>query len=276
VGLPINVFPVTQGFPRPPDGGVLTNATTDVDTVVAQAFAPPPDANLLPSEPTAPLLPFRPISQASPPVPVLSSTIPPALDVNTMLDTNPDADAPTFVVSDLGSYSSNQSAIMKTYTIASVVDYYTGAPPSLSSSYLRILLNGGSPFETYGVSFAGRTLLFLTLSGTTPSIPPERTILVYGDLSGNIEEVVVPNAGSDGTKFTWPPNPTVGDVVSVDTARYDDEVVSKLTGQVQDVVPQTTPLPTQLGTVYTNLPVRDVVVSDQVSVIGTPTNVHIT
>lgn len=279
MGLPINVFPVTQGFPKPPDGGTPASAATRATAVAPQALAPAAGANLLPSEPPAPLAPFQPSSQAAPPAPVLSQAIPSALDVNTMLATNPDAGAPTFVVTDLGSYAGNQSTIMKNYDILSVVDYYAGGVPNASTLYLKISLGGGAPFSSYGVSLAGRSLLFLTLNGNTPNQPAERPILTYGDLGGGVEVLVVPNTriSDDGIPFTWPlgPCPAPGDVVSIDVARYNDEAVSQLTGQVQNITPQTTPLPPQLGVVYSNLPIQDVDVSDQEPVLGTPINVRV-
>jgi hypothetical protein len=67
--------------------------------------------------------------------------------------------------------------------------------------------------------------------------------------------------------------PVAGDDFAVDSARYASEVVSQLTGQVQNVIPSTNPLLDEMVDPSSFLPVQNVLVGDQVDVVGRPLNV---
>jgi hypothetical protein len=265
--LPIDSFPAKQAFYPPAlSGGTVVPTPTDV-AVRLQAFPPAPLVNPFPVEPTPPSAPFLPASQGSPPVAVLSSVIPPAIDVNLMLVATPPSNPQDFVVTDLGSLAVNPATALKTYVIANVVDYETGSPPTSASVYLKITVAGDAPLTAIGVTLVGRTLFFT--SGPlwiVPGTTPRRPITLFGDFV-----LIIPNADSDGHTFYVPSaGPAPGDQVAIDTARGSSEVVFQSTGQVQNIVPSTNPLLSPSGEVSTELPVQNALVSDQATSIGTP------
>jgi hypothetical protein len=289
--MALNVFPANQGFPRPPDGGVIVPTAVDIRSVSKQAFKPAPLVNPFPIEPTAPATPFLPASQGVAPIPSQSVVVPPALDVNLMglvTEASPTQPVPTYVVSDAGSFNVNPGSAVKYYTIVSVVDNESGAPASPSSVNLRITIAGGAPLGSYGFTFAGRTLYFVTGAWIVPPQPstPERQISVWGDVTGG-SIIIVPNQDADGTSLVNPLPPVAGNTVALETARLESEVVFQQTGIVQDVVPSTTPhfpgeqvagvftvgpLIPEPGDVETLVAVQEVDVSDQETVVGTPAN----
>jgi hypothetical protein len=279
----IDVFPAQQGFPRPPDGGVLVPTTIDFTNISKQAFKPAPLVNPFPIEPTAPATPFLPASQGVPPIPSQSVIVPQALEINLMQDTTQENTGPTYVISDAGSFDINPGTAIKYYTIVSVVDNETGLPASASSVNLKIVITGGALLGSYGFTFAGRSLYFVTPPQTTPPTVPKRTISVFGDVSGK-SVVIVPNLDPDGKNplMSLPNPPIPGGTVAVDTARLDSEVVFQQTGVVQNVVPNTIPhfpneqvlgpLIPEPGEVDTLIAVQEVDVSNQETVVGTPAN----
>jgi hypothetical protein len=279
----IDVFPAQQGFPRPPDGGVLVPSATDFTNISKQAFKPAPLVNPFPIEPAPPPSPFLPASQGVPPIPSQSVAVPQALEVNLMgLMSEPSSTlpVPTFVVSDAGSFNIVPSTAIKYYTIVSVVDNETNLPASPSSANLRIVITGNALLSSYGFTFANRVLYFVSPPQTIPPTVPERVISVFGDVSGN-SVVIVPNHDADDNalmSLPFPPAP--GNTVAVDTARIESEVVFQQTGIIQNIVPSTIPhfpseqvlgpLIPEPGEVDTLIAVQDVDVGNQETVVGTP------
>jgi hypothetical protein len=201
---------------------------------------------------------------------------------------SPTQPVPTFVVSDAGSFNINPDSAIKYYTIISVVDNETGLPATSASVNLRFKIGGGAPLSSYGFTFAGRILYFITGAWIVPPMPtiPERQISVYGDQGGN-SIVIVPNQDADGIPLVNPTAPSPGNVVALETARLESEVVFQQTGIVQDVVPSTTPhfpgeqvagvftvgpLIPEPGEIDTLIAVQDVDVGDQETSVGTPAN----
>ena len=269
MSLPIDVFPAKQGFPRPPDGGAPAPTADGAKFPASQGFPPAPLVNPFPIEPTPPQKAFLPASQGVPPVPVLSSVIPPAQEVDTMDDLGPPTSAPTYVVTDLQSFPIIEQDAIQFYTVTSVTDYDTGLPPTAGSVNLRIVLGVGLfPLDSFGITFAGRALYFTFGAWIPPGTTPQRPVLVNGSAL-----VVVPNRDADGNPFAWPAGPAPGDQVALVTSRQDSEVVFKNLGVVQNVVPDTSPLLPPPGTVTTEQPVQDVLVSDQATQIGTPQDI---
>lgn len=285
----INVFPANQGFPRPPDGGVVSTSPSKDVKVIPQAFAPAPLVNPFPIPPTPPPTPFLPATQGVPPVAVLAEVIPfnpLSVDVDLMKVDSTAGDAPTYTISDAGSFAIVPGPAVRFYTIISVIDLDTGAAPTTSSVNLKITMSGGSapplglPLDSYGFTFAGRSLLFAAGAWIPAQTTPERIIAVNGDLLNGDSIVIVPNLDPDGNSFPWPSGPAAGTIVAVDTARNGSEVVFQQTGQVQNVIPSSIPhfpseqilgpLIPEPGDIESDLPVQEIVVSDQETVVGTP------
>ena len=265
----IDVFPAQQGFPRPPDGGVLVPTPVDASPPANQAFAPAPLVNPFPIEPTPPAAPFLPASQGVGPIPSNSQFVPPAQEVVVGDTPTASGDDPTYIVTEQGSIATVPQEAIVSYTIASVTDYDTNLPISSSTVNIKLILNvGNAPLNSYGFTFAGRTLYF-TVGGWIPAgTTPQRKILLNGDAI-----VVVPNAAEDGTKLTalgTGTGPVVGNTVDVDTARSQSEVLFTNLGIVQNISPSTDPLLDPSGEVTTDLQIQDVLVSDQATSIGTP------
>ena len=267
-----NVFPAQQGFPRPPDGGIIVPTPFDASPPANQAFAPAPLVNPFPIEPTPPSAPFLPASQGVGPIPSNSVVVPPAQEVVVADTANPTGDAPTYIVTEQGSIATVPEQAIVSYAIASVADYDTGLPPDVNSVNIRIVfVVGNAPLSGYGFSFAGRTLYFTSGTWIPPGTTPQRPILINGDAI-----VVVPNATSDGTTTLYMgtgigvTGPSPGDSIAVDTARSESEVLFQNLRIVQNVIPDTNPLLDPSGTVTSDLPVQDANVSDQATSIGTP------
>lgn len=264
--MTINVFPAQQGFPRPPDGGVPAPTFIDVNNKY-QAFAPAPLVNPFAIEPTPPSAPFLPASQGVPPVPVKFEVVPKVVEVDLMADVGGPTNAPTYVVTEVGSLGTVVEETRETYIINHATDYETGTAPSTSSINIRLTLkNTNKPLSSYGIPIAGRIVTFTSGFWITPGTSPQRQILLYNDFT-----IVVPNKGADGVPFNYPVSgPINGNSIQIDVAWYNGEVVFKNRGQVQNVIPQTTPLLPELGTIQTDLPVQQVEVSTQETVVGTP------
>lgn len=265
--IPQSIFPAQQGFPRPPDGGVLVPTPVDASPPANQAFAPAPLINPFPIEPTPPAAPFLPASQGVGPIPSNSQFVPPAQEVVVGDTPTASGDDPTYIVTEQGSIATVPQEAIVSYAIASVTDYDTNLPISSSTVNIKLILNvGNASLNSYGFTFAGRTLYF-TVGGWIPAgTTPQRKILLNGDAI-----VVIPNANADGTKLTASGGgPVAGDTVAVDTARSQSEVLFTNLGIVQNVVPATDPLLDPSGDVTSDLPVQDVLVSDQATSIGTP------
>lgn len=267
--MDITVFPVQQGFPRPPDGGVPAPTNANPKAVVTQGFAPAPLVNPFPIEPTPPQRPFQPVLQAAPPVPVLAEIIPfNPLDQNVdlmLLDDPSSSNAPSYIVGDTGTISTNTQQSLRNYMISAVTDYETGGAPSSDTVNLKIVFASGQALDSYGVSLSGRTLQFTFGGWIPPGTTPQREISLVGALV-----LVVPNHDADGNSFLWPAGPAAGTVVTVDVARTSSDVTFELRGQVQNVVPSTNPLLDPDGTIETTLPVQEVDVSQQQTSVGTP------
>lgn len=262
----IDVFPARQGFPRPPDNGQPVPTNTRVVRVSSQGFPPAPLVNPFPIEPTPPQKAFLPATQGVPPVKSLSSVIPPAQNVDTMSDISP-IGAPSYVVTEQGSIATIPQDEIKFYAIASVADYDTGLPPTAASVNIRITL-APATLNSYGFSLVGRPLYFTSGAWIPPGTTPQRTILAAGDAV-----VVVPNLDPSGVPLYTPGGPAPGDQIAVDAVRSESEVLFTNLGTVQNIIPDTTPLLSPPGTVTTDLPVQEVEVSDQATVIGTPLDV---
>jgi len=157
------------------------------------------------------------------------------------------------------------------YSVTAVVDAATLLPPTPSSLNLKVSL--------YGATFVVNALIGQTAQFTVTIVSAERQILIYSDFA-----LVIPLADAQGTDFL----PVVGDTLSVDTGRYDSEIVVQNTGTgSQNVIPRTQPLPQgftapagsfpiylpELGEASSGLPVPDFVTNDQVLAAGTPVNV---
>lgn len=160
------------------------------------------------------------------------------------------------------------------YAISQVVDALTGLYPTSTSLNLKVTLltpAGSSPAFTPGALVGQTAQFFVTVTVA------KRPIMAYSDFA-----VVVPVADVNGVSFL----PTAGDVFAIDIARYDAELVAKLTGQTQNVVPATQPVlpgfaappgsfpiivPSD-GEQSSGLPVPDFVATDQQTAIGTPIN----
>ncbi len=207
----INVFPANQGFPRPPDGGVVSTSPSKDVKVIPQAFAPAPLVNPFPIPPTPPPTPFLPATQGVPPVAVLAEVIPfnpLSVDVDLMKVDSTAGDAPTYTISDAGSFAIVPGPAVRFYTIISVIDLDTGAAPTTSSVNLKITMSGGSapplglPLDSYGFTFAGRSLLFAAGAWIPAQTTPERIIAVNGDLLNGDSIVIVPNLDPDGNSRT--------------------------------------------------------------------------
>ena len=151
--------------------------------------------------------------------------------------------------------------------IAAVTDYETGGAPTSGTVNLKIELgpSGLPPLTSYGVSLSGRVLQFTAGAWIPPGTTPERQISLVGDYV-----LVVPNDDADGKSFPWPIGPGAFTVATVDVARTSADVTFLITGQVQNIVPSTNPLLDPDGAVNTELPVQNVLVSDQETVVGTP------
>jgi hypothetical protein len=266
------VFPVLQGFPRPPDNGSPAPTNVDARPIALQAFAPAPLVNPFPIEPTPPANPTQVVLQAFAPVPVQAEVIPfnPLdQDVDLMLLDDPSqANGPTYVVGDTGSIATNTQQSLTNFTIVSVFDYDTlGAPTDGSLNLLVTFAPGSLNLNGFGVSLSGRVLQFTAGAWILPDTTPSRIISLVGDHS-----LVIPNADDAGIPFPWSSTggPGAGTVATVDVARTSSDVTFLLLGQVQNVVPQTDPLLSPDGEVDTLLPVQQVFVSEQQTVVGTP------
>ena len=208
--MDINVFPVNQAFPPALSGGTVVPTPVDV-RVAPQAFRPAPLAYPFPSEPTPPKTPFYPVLQGVPPVPVLSSPIPPAIDVSPADQSIQAANVQTFTVYETGSYATNPAEALVHYTIADVVDYDTGHPASDASVNVLVLLAPtGVPLTSYGVSFAGRVAQFAVVPTSA-----DRTISAYG-----ANDITVP-VTVGGARYL----PVVGDLVTIAGQTYHVTVV---------------------------------------------------
>ena len=264
----IDVFPAQQGFPRPPDGGVLVPTPFDASPPANQAFAPAPLVNPFPIEPTPPSKPFLPASQGVGPIPSNSQFVPPAQEVVVADTPTASGDDPTYIVTEQGSIATVPQEAIVSYVIASVTDYDTNLPIDANTVNIRIALAvGNAPLSSYGFTFAGRTLYFTSGLWIPAGTTPQRTILLNGDAI-----VVVPNADESGIKLTatMPPWLAAGNTVALDTARSQSEVLFTNLGIVQNIVPATNPLLDPLGEVTSDFPVQDALVSDQATSIGTP------
>jgi len=261
-----DVFPVTQGFPRPPDGGTEAPTMSEFPSPVSQGFPPAPLPYPFPSVPTPPKIPFNPISQAFAPVPVAYTLVPPALDVDVAKDAPSTLDAPTFVVSEVGNLPTVPQDSVRFFTIASVVDYDTGLPPGPGVVNLLVTLDPTSkPLNTFGAQLDGRTIYFTSGAWIPPQTTPQRLLLTYGPLA-----FVVPDKDAAGVSLTGLGGPIAGNQIAINVAVGDGEVVTDLRGLVQNVIPSTNPLLDEDGVVDTLLPVQEVVATDQVLTIGTP------
>jgi len=270
--MTINVFPAQQGFPRPPDGGVLVPTAFDASPPNGQAFAPAPLVNPFPIEPTPPANPFLPASQGVGPIPSNSVVVPQALEVVVADNANPTGDDPTYIVTEQGSIATVPQQAIVSYVIASVTDYDTGLPIGSTTVNIQITLAvDNAPLSGYGFSFAGRTLYFTVGAWIPPGTTPQRPILLNGD-----DIVVVPNANADGVKLTdaTPPGLVAGNTIALDTARSESEVLFTNLELVQNIVPDTNPLLDPSGTATSDLPVQDANVSDQATSIGTPVDYY--
>lgn len=279
--LPINVNPANQGFPRAPDGGQIVSSPIDTLPPNNQAFAPAPLVNPFPIEPTAPLTPVQPAKVGPPMIPVAFTTVPQALEVDVAADQLIEVGVPSFVVTDQGSYQSTAAEALVDFTILTVLDNENGSPASSASINLLItLVPVGKTLTSFGVSLAGRIVEFLTGAWIAPNTSPSRPILIYSDFA-----IVVPNQDAQGNPLFNPAGPGPGNMIAIDTARYNAELVSQNTGSDdQNVVPSTQPLPRgftapagsfpiflpELGDASSGLPVPDFVVNNQVLTAGTP------
>jgi hypothetical protein len=212
----------------------------------------------------------EPVLQAFAPVPVVAEVIPynPLdQDVDLMLlDDVSSSDAPSYIVGDTGTIATNTQQSLRSYTISTITDYETGGAPDANSVNLKITVaTGQASLDSYGISLSGRTLQFTAGAWIPPGTTPQRQISLVGALV-----LVVPNKDADGNPFAWPLGPAAGTVVTVDVARTSSDVTFLLLGQVQNVVPSTDPLLTPDSTVETTLPVQEVLVSEQQTVVGTP------
>jgi hypothetical protein len=260
-----DVFPVRQGFPRPPDGGEEAPTTSEFPSPVSQAFKPAPLAYPFPSVPTPPKIPFNPVLQAFAPVPVAYTLVPPALEVDVAKDAPSTLDAPTYVVSEVGNLPTTPQDSTRSFTIAVVVDYDTNLPPVPGTVNLLITLDPASkPLNTFGAQLDGRTIYFTTGGWIPPQTTPQRPMLTYGPLA-----FVVPDKDAAGVSLTGLGGPIAGNQIALNVAVGDGEVVTDLRGLVQDIVPQTNPLLDENGVVETKLPVQNVIISAQIP-IGTP------
>lgn len=270
------IFPVRQGFPRAPDNGEPAPTNANPKAVVTQAFAPAPLVNPFPIEPTPPANPTQVILQAFAPVPVSAEIIPfnPLdQDVDLMLQDYPSqSDGPTYIVGDTGTIATNTQQSITNYTVVSVVDYDTMLVPTDSSLNLLVTLTGGASLDSYGVSLSGRTLQFTAGAWILPGTTPARQISLLNNL-----QLVIPNKDTDGNPFPWSTTggPGAGTIATVDVARTSSDVTFLITGQVQNVVPSTDPLLDPDGEASTTLPVQDVLVSEQQTVVGTPVDYYI-
>ena len=270
--MTINVFPAQQGFPRPPDGGVPAPTFIDVNNT-SQAFAPAPLVNPFPIEPTPPANPFLPASQGVPPVPVKFEVVPPAVDVNLMADLGPPTNAPTYVVTDVGSLGTIVQESREAYTIQAVYDHETGgSPPQLSTLNIRLTLYpNNKPLNSFGVPIVGRTVAFTSGAWWFIPPPPPLSLLSRPIVLNNDFTIVVPNKDTNGVPFNYPANgPAPNDTIEIDVAWYNGQDVFRNLGIVQNVIPETSPLLPELGTIQTDLPIQEVDVSNQETVVGTP------
>lgn len=278
--ITINVFPAKQGFVPPPDGGVIVPNTSlpgSLDVVQAGRQGFPPAPNLLfaftgpfptPAEP-----PVRPADVGVPPIPSLSSVIPPALEVNVneaaglFASLNPR----DIVISDAGSFEVNPGQAVRTYGISAIVDNETGLPPNINTVNLRLTLTG-APLTSYGITLSGRSLIFPTLSTLPQNPPPERVIMAWGIVAG-ANLVIIPNKDPSGA------NPistglNTSDTALFDSARYSSEVVFQNFTLHQDVIPQTLPLlnPPGSSSFYA---IPDVFVAGQGTTFPNPSTVFV-
>ena len=265
----IDVFPAKQGFPRPPDGGVPAPTFIDVNNT-SQAFAPAPLVNPFPIPPTPPANPFLPASQGVPPVPVKFEVVPPAVDIDLMADLGPPTNAPTYVVTDVGSLGTIVQESREAYTIQAVSDHETGGPPQLGTLNVNLTLYpNNKPLNSFGVHLVGRTVEFT--SGAWRFAPPPLSLLSRPIVLNNDFTIVVPNKGANGVPFNYPANgPAPNDTIEIDVAWYNGQNVFRNMGIVRNVIPETTPLLPELGTIQTGLPIQEVDVSNQETVVGTP------
>jgi hypothetical protein len=267
-----DVFPVTQGFPRPPDGGTVDPSPL-VETAApsSQGFPPAPLAQPFPAEPTPPSTPTNPALQAFSPAPSVSTYVPPALDVDVAAMAPDESGAPTYVVSEVGNLPTVAQDSVATFVLAAVTDFATGLAPGPTTVDLLLTLDPSSkPLNSFGAQLFGRTLYFASGAWVPTGTTPQRPVLTYGPLA-----LVVANADADGVLLTsLGGGPVAGNQVALDVSVSEGEVVTNLLGIVQDVVPQTLPLLDEEsgegGTLGTLLPVQEVDVGDQATSVGTP------
>jgi hypothetical protein len=165
---------------------------------------------------------------------VLANVIP---DVDVADQSTSPVNADVFTVTDEGSFSSNPSQSIVTYTIVSVVDSDTGGAPGASTVNLLITVAGLASLLSYGIDLAGRLLSFLSGAWIPASTVPQRPILTAGGLT-----LLVPNKDAAGTPFAWPSGPAAGNVVSLDVARTTSENVYKVVPASINVIPETFPV----------------------------------
>jgi hypothetical protein len=191
-------------------------------------------------------------------LPVNTTFVPKALEVDVASLAPSTSNAPTFVITEVGSLAATTAEAIETFTIASVVDYDTGLAPDPNTVNLLIGLTPSlKPLNSFGAQLFGRTVYFITGVWIPPQTTPSRPLLTYGDFA-----IVVPVITG----------PTAGNMIAIDVAVRDGEVATNLLGLVQNIVPSTNPLLDENGEVTTRLPVQEVVASDQILVIGTPVN----
>jgi hypothetical protein len=142
-----------------------------------------------------------------------------------------------------------------TYNVVNVLDAITHKAPTINSVQVIVTVDNGSAFP----SLVGQNVHFVVVVTNA-----SRPILLFGDFV-----IVLAIKDSAGVSFL----PVAGDDFAVDSARYASEVVSQLTGQVQNVIPSTNPLLDEMVDPSSFLPVQNVLVGDQVDVVGRPLNV---
>lgn len=262
------VYPASQAFARAPDGGVLIGSPAVNFSINGQALPPPENTALLTSEPTPPDDPTEPALQATGPIPVAFELLPDYLDVDLSLVVPDTQDANTYVVTGLGNFPTVPQESVRLATIAAVVDYETGLPPSTSSTNLLVTLSPGSKSLTsYGVELTGRTLYFTSGAWIPAGTTPKRQIMACGALA-----LVIPNLSDAGVSFDWSGlgGPGAGTVFAFDAQAFLGEVVSQIFPTILNIVPETQPVPATPANPYTLLPVPSYDVGDQELTVGTP------
>jgi hypothetical protein len=283
--ITINVFPASQAFPRPPDGGKIVPNTIDVTAVVKQGFPLAPNLLFNFSGPAAtpPLNPFLPGAVAAPTVPVLFSMIPDAANYPVNINKDRDVlaeqvDAPPsardIVITDAGSFEVNPAETLQTYVVATVVDNETGGAPDVNTVNFRLTLVGGALLNSYFITLTGRSLLFTAGAWIIPAgTVPERPILAWGVTQAGANVIVVPKASApDSSGAVTPVAPVPGNKVAFDSARRSSEVVFQNLGIVSNNQPETFPLlPTPPLEDFYSIP--DVFVPNQNPVYPNPEDV---